>query len=69
MNTKKGYVSIEAVIVGALITIAGVLIASQIQESMELATVRSLGLTIRLTQDLDNAIIEPYEYETDNPST
>lgn len=68
MNNKKGYVSVEAVVLATLVTAAGFLVLSETKDAIELAAVRALGLDIRLTQDLDNVVNNPYAYESNNPS-
>ena len=69
MNNKKGYISVEAVVLATLVTTVGFLVLNETKDAIELAAVRALGLDIRLTQDLDNVINHPYAYESDEPST
>lgn len=69
MNTKKGYISVEAVVLAALVTAAGFLVLNETKDAIELAAVRALGLDIRLTHDLDTVINDPYAYESEVSSS
>lgn len=69
MNNKKGYISVEAVVLATLITVAGLAVLNETKDAIYLTAVRALGLDMRLTQDLDEVVNIPYSYETDEPST
>lgn len=50
--SKKGYVSIEALIVTAVVTTMGFAIFVSAKDSIATAAARTIGLTLKLTQDM-----------------
>lgn len=52
MNRRKGYISIETLIIAAAVTATGFAIFISTKDSLAVASARTLGLTYKLTQDM-----------------
>lgn len=64
MKHKKGYISIEALILTTLITVGGFAIFAATKDSMAIAAARTLGLDMRLTQDMGDTLDNSFGYES-----
>lgn len=59
MRRKRGYVSVEALIIAGAVTVAGFAILVAAKDSMAIASARVLGLTYKFTQDMENKLESP----------
>lgn len=68
MNKKKGFISIEALVVAALITVTGYAFFLETKDALSAAAGRTLAFDNHLTQDMGNSLDNAFGYTSNSTS-